>query len=36
MDMGEPIRVYNDRKYHVGVTLQNGNVRVVHAGSFVT
>lgn len=34
--MEDKIRVYNDRKYHIGLTMQNGMERVVQSGSFVT
>ena len=30
----EKTRVYNERKYDVGLLLQNGSERVIHAGSF--
>ena len=31
----EKTRVYNQRKYDVGMILQNGAERVVHPGSFI-
>ena len=30
----EKTRVYNPRKYDIGLLLQNGSERVIHAGSF--
>ena len=30
----EKTRVYNQRKYDVGLLLQNGSERVIHSGSF--
>ena len=30
----EKTRVYNQRKYDVGLLLQNGSARVIHSGSF--
>ena len=30
----EKVRVYNERKYSIGLLLQNGAERVVHPGSF--
>ncbi len=30
----DKVKVYNDRKYDVGLILQNGSERVIHPGSF--